>query len=113
MTASSTFEVGAPPGVGTAEPPATGHRPGDRGPDDRRPRGPSGRGPEDTHDLREPGPDPGQLAATAMWIALAPILMLFMAFVSAYAVRMGLGQGWVPVAWPKLLWINTGVLFLS
>jgi cytochrome c oxidase subunit 3 len=53
------------------------------------------------------------MAATAMWVALAPILMLFMAFVSAYAVRMGLGQGWVVVPWPRLLWVNTSVLILS
>jgi cytochrome c oxidase subunit 3 len=53
------------------------------------------------------------MAATAMWVALAPILMLFMAFVSAYAVRMGLGQGWVAVAWPRLLWLNTAILGLS
>jgi cytochrome c oxidase subunit 3 len=53
------------------------------------------------------------MAATAMWVALAPILMLFMAFVSAYAVRMGLGEGWVSVPWPRLLWINTAVLMVS
>jgi cytochrome c oxidase subunit 3 len=121
MTASSTFEVGVRPGhPGTADPPGSGRRPGDRGPDGRPPRrpggrGPGGSGPEETRDGRDPvrGPDPGQMAATAMWVALAPILMLFMAFVSAYAVRMGLGQGWVAVPWPRLLWINTGILFLS
>jgi cytochrome c oxidase subunit III len=113
MTASPTIDVGVRPGrVGTP-------------PDDRDGRGrggPGGGGPggfgpggSDPGDTGKPAavPDPGQMAATAMWIALAPILMLFMAFVSAYAVRMGLGQGWVAVPWPRLLWLNTGVLLVS
>jgi cytochrome c oxidase subunit 3 len=53
------------------------------------------------------------MATTAMWVALAPILMLFMAFLSAYVVRRGLGQGFGAVSVPSLLWANTGVLILS
>jgi cytochrome c oxidase subunit 3 len=53
------------------------------------------------------------VAITGMWIALAPILMLFMAFVSAYVVRQGLGRDWVPVPVPRLLGANTLVLLLS
>jgi cytochrome c oxidase subunit 3 len=48
-----------------------------------------------------------------MWIALAPILMLFMAFASAYVVRQGLGRDWVAVPVPNLLWVNTLVLLGS
>jgi cytochrome c oxidase subunit 3 len=48
-----------------------------------------------------------------MWVALAPILMLFLAFVSAYIVRHGLGSDWTQVPAPRLLWINTAVLLAS
>jgi cytochrome c oxidase subunit 3 len=48
-----------------------------------------------------------------MWVALAPILMLFLAFTSAYVVRHGLAQDWTRVEIPRLLWINTLVLLLS
>ena len=59
------------------------------------------------------GPDPAQMAVTAMWVALAPILMLFMAFLSAYVVRRGLGQGFGSVSVPSLLWGNTAILLVS
>lgn len=59
------------------------------------------------------GPDPGQLAVTGLWVALAPILMLFLAFVSAYVVRHVAGRNWVAVPIPAVVWLNTGVLLLS
>ena len=62
-------------------------------------------------------PDGGRggasVAITGMWVALAPILMLFLAFTSAYIVRHGLAQDWTPGAVPRLLWVNTLVLLAS
>jgi cytochrome c oxidase subunit 3 len=48
-----------------------------------------------------------------MWMALAPIAMLFAAFASAYVVRRGLGAGWVPIQIPTIVWGNTLVLLAS
>jgi cytochrome c oxidase subunit 3 len=48
-----------------------------------------------------------------MWVALAPILMLFLAFVSAYVVRHGFGHDWVPESMPNTLYWNTLVLLVS
>jgi cytochrome c oxidase subunit 3 len=53
-----------------------------------------------------------------MWVALASILMLFIALTSAYIVRgvpaLGGGENdWLPLDMPPVLWLNTGVLLLS
>jgi cytochrome c oxidase subunit 3 len=40
------------------------------------------------------------------------MLMLFLAFVSAYIVRHGIG-GWMPGTLPPILWLNTAILALS
>lgn len=101
ITAASTT-VEAPP---RTQPPATPPAP-------PRPRGRDGGGDEGDDSARR-RLDTSQIAVTGMWIALAPILMLFMAFVSAYVVRQGLGSDWVPVAVPRLLWANTVALLLS
>ena len=53
------------------------------------------------------------VALMGVWIALVPVLMLFLAFTSAYIVRQGLGQDWTPVALPGIVWLNTAVLALS
>src|SRR6266700_4028715 len=62
-------------------------------------------------------------ARLGLLVALTPILMLFVSFTSAYVVRQGLPtldprtntmvHDWIPVALPKLLLINTGVLLIS
>ena len=62
-------------------------------------------------------------ARLGLLVALTPVLMLFVSFSSAYVVRQGLPtldprtnalvRDWIPVALPKLLLINTGVLILS
>lgn len=62
---------------------------------------------------RPGGPTVAQVARLGVWIALAPIGMLFLAFGSAYVVRRGLGQEWIPVALPLLVWVNTAVLVAS
>lgn len=63
--------------------------------------------------------DPGRgsgtqhVAILGMWIALIPILMLFLAFVSAYIVRHGLGTEWAPGSMPPIVYANTVILGLS
>jgi cytochrome c oxidase subunit 3 len=48
-----------------------------------------------------------------MFVALAPILMLFVAFTSSYIVRQGLGEDWRATELPDILWINTAILVAS
>ncbi len=50
---------------------------------------------------------------TAIWLALAAIIMFFMALVSAFIVRKGLGGDWRQLALPRILWLNTAVLVAS
>jgi len=63
--------------------------------------------------------DPGHgrgtqnVAVLGMWIALIPILTLFLAFVSAYIVRHGLGTEWAPGSMPRIVYANTVILGLS
>ena len=49
---------------------------------------------------------------TGMLAALAGILMLFTAFTSAYVVRKGLSDDWIPTSLPSLFWFN-GLLLLA
>lgn len=50
---------------------------------------------------------------TGLALALATILMFFMALTSAYIVRKGMGGDWRPIELPRILWLTTGVLVLS
>src|SRR5437870_7431558 len=62
-------------------------------------------------------------ARLGLLVALTPVLMLFVSCTSAYVVRQGLPtldprtntmvHDWIPLALPRLLLINTGVLILS
>jgi cytochrome c oxidase subunit 3 len=70
-------------------------------------------GPVVTLRRRPPIRNPEELASLGMWLALAPIAMLFLAIISAFVVRRGLGSDWVPLHLPVLVWWNTGVLLLS
>lgn len=54
-----------------------------------------------------------QVYVTGIWIALASILMFFMALTSSFIVRRGLGGDWVPFELPRLLWANTVLLLIS
>ncbi len=57
---------------------------------------------------------PQRAYITGMFIALAGILMFFMAFVSAYIVRKDMpNSAWVPLQIPRLLWLNTLILIAS
>ncbi len=55
-----------------------------------------------------PQPD----AKLGLFIFLAVVTSLFALFISAYVMRMKLGD-WRPLPDPDLLWLNTGVLILS
>jgi cytochrome c oxidase subunit III len=62
-------------------------------------------------------------ARLGLFVALIPVLMLFVSFTSAYVVRQGLPtldprtnsltRDWIPVALPRLLLLNTLVLLIS
>ncbi len=48
-----------------------------------------------------------------MWIALVPIVMMFISFTSAMVVRRGLSNDWVATPIPGVLWLNTVLLLAS
>jgi cytochrome c oxidase subunit III len=50
---------------------------------------------------------------TGVSVALAGILMFFMALASSYIVRKGTGTDWQPIDMPRILWLNTAVLVAS
>jgi cytochrome c oxidase subunit III len=57
---------------------------------------------------------PQRAYITGMYIALAGILMFFMAFVSAYIVRKDMpNSAWIPLEVPRILWLNTLILIAS
>ena len=57
---------------------------------------------------------PQRTYVTGMTVALGGILMFFMALVSAYIVRKGMPNSmWVPLAVPRILWLNTVILIAS
>jgi cytochrome c oxidase subunit 3 len=57
---------------------------------------------------------PQRAYITGMFIALAGILMFFMAFVSAYIVRKDMpNSAWIPLQVPRILWLNTLILISS
>ncbi|MEW5975273.1 MAG: heme-copper oxidase subunit III [Acidobacteriota bacterium] len=58
------------------------------------------------------GPSP-QTYQLAMWLALASVVMLFVALSSAYVVRMGIAERWQPISVPPLLIPNTVLLLAS
>jgi cytochrome c oxidase subunit 3 len=50
---------------------------------------------------------------TGIVLALAAILMFFLALTSSFIVRKGLSTDWVPFRLPPILWLNTGLLLVS
>jgi len=50
---------------------------------------------------------------TVVQLALAGIVMFFMALTSSFLVRKGLGNDWISFALPRILWVNTLVLLAS
>ncbi len=64
---------------------------------------------------REPGAfgRERRMYLTGVSVALAAILMFFMALASSYIVRKGTGTDWQPIEMPRILWLNTAVLVAS
>ena len=64
---------------------------------------------------REPGAFARErrMYLTGVSVALAAILMFFMALASSYIVRKGTGTDWQPIEMPRILWLNTAVLVAS
>ena len=54
-----------------------------------------------------------RVSVTGVTIALAAILMLFMALVSALIVRKGASNDWTALIVPRILWLNTAILIAS
>ena len=51
-------------------------------------------------------------AKIGLWVFLAVVTSLFALFISAYTMRMEVGD-WNPLPEPGLLWLNTGILILT
>lgn len=56
---------------------------------------------------------PQRIYVTGITIAMGAILMFFMALVSAFIVRKGLGSDWIPFTLPRVLWLDTAILLAS
>jgi cytochrome c oxidase subunit 3 len=107
MPTTLTTDIGIKPGLGGTL------RPGG---------GPSGPGPEDSKNWppgwsRDDALEPEKYRI-GMWVALASVLMLFVALTSAYIVRgvpaLNGGQDdWIAIDMPAVLWLNTVVLLAS
>lgn len=70
-------------------------------------------GPGDGEALR-PGATPQRAYVTGMTVALAGIVLYFMALVSAFIVRRNIaGDEWLPLQIPVILWVTTPILILS
>jgi len=48
-----------------------------------------------------------------MWVALASIAMMFTSLSSAYIVRSGTANDWIPLAMPRILLASTALILLS
>jgi cytochrome c oxidase subunit 3 len=55
------------------------------------------------------GPSAQPAAKTALWVFLGVATSLFVLFISAYSMRLRLGD-WLPLPQPRLLWVNSAVL---
>jgi cytochrome c oxidase subunit 3 len=52
-------------------------------------------------------------ALMGVWLAMGGICMVFISFTSALIVRRGISFDWQPTAFPRILWLNAGLLVLS
>ena len=56
---------------------------------------------------------PRRAYITGITLAVAGIMMFFMALTSSYIVRKGTGTDWQAFGMPRILWANTAILLLS
>jgi cytochrome c oxidase subunit 3 len=73
---------------------------------------PPGGGDDDGHGGRSPRV-PQRAYYTVIQLALAGIVMFFMALTSSFLVRKGLGGDWVSLVLPRIIWVNTLALLAS
>ncbi|HKF51379.1 MAG TPA: cytochrome c oxidase subunit 3 [Candidatus Acidoferrales bacterium] len=73
----------------------------------------SGGGGDDSGRGGSPSANPQRIYVTGITIAMGGILMFFMALVSAFIVRKGLGGDWLPFTMPRILWLDTAILLAS
>ncbi|MFZ3326840.1 MAG: cytochrome-c oxidase, partial [Methylocella sp.] len=62
--------------------------------------------------IGDTGASPLPAAKIGLGVFLAVVGCLFTLLISAYSMRMEMGE-WRPAPVPKLLWLNTGMLILS
>lgn len=109
MPTSLTTDIGIKPGVGGDLGSGGSGEPFPPGPDNSKEWPPGW--------TREDALEP-QKYRIGMWVALASILMLFVALTSAYIVRSvpalsGGPDDWAPIEMPRVLWVNTVILLVS
>jgi cytochrome c oxidase subunit 3 len=75
--------------------------------------GDGGDGDGDNGKHRRPWKPSSRRYYTGIAVGIVSILMFFMALASAFLVRRGTSNDWIPVHFPAVLWINTLVLFAS
>lgn len=56
---------------------------------------------------------PRRAYLTVIQLALAGIIMFFMALTSSFLVRKGVGNDWIAFSLPRILWVNTVILLAS
>ncbi len=84
-------------------------RPGGRGPEPPPPGGGDGGGRPEGSEIG----DRLRRYRIGLALLLVPVVMLFVAFTSAYIIRKGLGGDWQTTSLPPVLWINTLILLAS
>lgn len=77
------------------------------------PAGSGGGGGDDSRSSGGSGAFPQRIYVTGITIAMGAIFMFFMALVSAFIVRKGLGGDWFPFTMPRILWLDTAILLAS
>ena len=76
------------------------------------PPGPNGNGSKRKDAFGEPD-SRGNRYRIGMWVALASIAMMFTSLSSAYIVRSGTANDWVPLAMPRILLLSTVLILIS
>ena len=74
--------------------------------------GPNGNGSKGGDPFRQPD-SKGNRYRIGMWVGLASIAMMFTSLSSAYIVRSGTAQDWVPLSIPKVMFVSTTLLVIS
>jgi cytochrome c oxidase subunit 3 len=74
--------------------------------------GPNGNGSKRKDGFHEPDSRANRYRV-GMWVALASIAMMFTSLSSAYIVRSGTANDWVPLAMPRIMLASTALILIS